>query len=166
MLTLDSADQQPAALAVLEALYAAKPLDEILLELPQEQLLHVAMLADMWELPSLSTAAAGQLHEDFNTAGELEDAITQHLLTSDAVPSCLEPLLKVLLLSEFGNLEAVWADEALQQQLLGLSLHAMKLLLSSGKLQVCCTQTWHIMQHVAQHQLALCYQVFLTSPTY
>lgn len=141
VLTLDSADQQPAAMAVLEAMYVAKTVPELLSKLTREhrhwQLLQAAVLADMWELPRFSAAAASQLIEEVNRDGQLSDATTQQLLTSDALPTCLEPLLRVLVLSVFGNLEAVWADEALQTQLLGLSLHEMKQLLSSDKLKVC-----------------------------
>jgi hypothetical protein len=53
-----------------------------------------------------------------------------------AVPACLAPLLKKVLLSVFGDLEAVWADAALLKQLLGLPLHAIELLLSLDELKV------------------------------
>jgi hypothetical protein len=153
-------------MAVLEALYATKLLPELLSGLHQEQQLQVAMLADKWELPSISAAAAGELLQELNTAGQLSDAATEQLLTSDAVPSCLEPLLKVLLLSEFGDLEAVWADDALWQQLRGLSLPAMKLLLSSDKLNVnlkaCVPESMRTLQH---HQHACHAQVFSTQDT-
>lgn len=162
MLTLDSADQQPAAMVVLEALYATKPLPNLLAELPQGERLQVALLADMWELPSISAAAAGQLVEELNTAGQLSGPVTQQLLTSQALPSCLEPLVKVVLLSVYGDLEAVWADEALSQQMLGLPLHAIKLLLSCDRLKVgathdafqvpCVLTLWKSECHVAAWQ--------------
>jgi hypothetical protein len=41
-----------------------------------------------------------------------------------------------VLLSVFGDLEAVWADAALQEQLLGLPLSSMELLLSCDELKV------------------------------
>jgi hypothetical protein len=44
-------------MAVLAALYAVKPLPELLSELPQEQQLQAALLADMWQIPKVSTAA-------------------------------------------------------------------------------------------------------------
>jgi hypothetical protein len=134
VLTLEDADQQPAALAVLQALYGVKPLPELLSELTQEQQLQAALLSDMWQVPDVGTAAANVL---VGTAdGQLSEAVTQSLMSMQAWPECLHVVAKKVLLSLLGNLEAVWADEALQTQLLGLPLHAMELLLSCDELKV------------------------------
>jgi hypothetical protein len=106
----------------------------LLSELPQEQQLQAAILADMWQVPSVGEAVADMLSAVAD--GQLSEAVTERLLSMQAVPSCLEPLLKKVLLSVFGDLEAVWADAALQLQLLGLPLHALKLLLSCTELKV------------------------------
>jgi hypothetical protein len=50
VLKLQDADQEPAGIAVLAALYKVKPVPELLSELPQEQQLHVALLADPYQL--------------------------------------------------------------------------------------------------------------------
>lgn len=129
MLTLEDAEQEPAALAVLQALFHVKLESGLLMELRQEQQLQAALLADMWQVAGAGAAAA-----DVN--GHLSAVVMQQLLLMQAVPACLNSLLRKVLLSVFGDLEAVWADQALQQQLLGLPLHAMKLLLSCDKLKV------------------------------
>lgn len=45
VLALQHADQEPAALAILQALYAVKLVPELLPDLPQEQQLHASLLA-------------------------------------------------------------------------------------------------------------------------
>jgi hypothetical protein len=134
VLTLEDADHEPAALAVLQVLYCVPQESGLLLELPQEQQLQAAILADMWQVPNVGSAVAGMLAAAAD--GQLSEAVTDRLLSMQAVPGCLEPLLKKVLLSVFGDLEAVWADEALQEQLRGLQLHAIKLLLSCDELKV------------------------------
>jgi hypothetical protein len=52
------------------------------------------------------------------------------------MPDCLLPVFEQMLLSQYGHLEDVWADTALQQLLLGLPLSAMELLLASDQLEV------------------------------
>jgi hypothetical protein len=52
VLTLEDADQQPAAMAVLQALYYVQPGSDLLLELTQEQQLQAVLLADMWQVPT------------------------------------------------------------------------------------------------------------------
>jgi hypothetical protein len=134
VLALENADQQPAALAVLQALYFVQPGSGLLSELTQEQQLQTVLLADMWQVPGVGAAAADALTA--TASDQLSEAVTQKLLSMQAVPACLEPLLQKVLLPKMGDLEAVWADEALQTQLLDLSRHAMKLLLSSDQVKV------------------------------
>jgi hypothetical protein len=146
VVTLEDADQQPAALAVLQSLYHVPLESGLFPKLTQEQQLQAALLADTWQVPDVGAATASALSAAAD--GQLSETVTQELLSMQAVPECLEPMLKKVLLSKFGDLEAVWSDDALQQQLLGLPLHAIKLLLSCGELKVstsmpycrlCCT---------------------------
>jgi hypothetical protein len=135
-LDLQDASEQEAALAVLQSLYAVKPLTELLSELFQEQQLQAAVLADKWQVPHVSTAVAQLLVEAAKTEGALAAAVQQRVLRDAALPECLQPLLKSVLLSLLGDLEAVWADCSLRDTLLGLPLHAMELLLSCDELKV------------------------------
>ena len=138
VLELQDPSEQPAALAVLSALYFVKPLHELLSELPQEQQLTTAVLADQWDVPRVSSAAAKLLAAAVDTPGGLSEAVQQQVMGATALPDCLQPLVKTILLSLCGDLEAVWADAGLQERLLGLSLYAMELLLSSNRLKVGC----------------------------
>jgi hypothetical protein len=134
-LELQDASEQEAALAVLQSLYAVKPLPELLSELSQEQQLQAALLADQWAVPHVSSTAAHLLANAVKADGGLSAVVQQRLLQHQ-LPDCLELLLKSVLLSLFGDLEAVWADPSLQDTLLGLPLHAMELLLSCNELKV------------------------------
>jgi hypothetical protein len=134
-LELQDDSELAAALAVLQSLYEVKPLPELLSELSQEQQVQAAVLADMWQVPHVSSAAAQLLKDAINTADGLEEAVQQRIVQGP-LPECLQPLLKAVLLSLFGDLEAVWADAGLKERLLGLSLHAMALLLSCNELKV------------------------------
>lgn len=62
-------------------------------------------------------------------------------LLKPATASCetadKEAKVKRVLLSVFGDLQAVWADATLQKALLDLSMPAMQLLLASDELQAC-----------------------------
>lgn len=134
---------------MLQVLYAVKSLPELLSERSQEQLLQVALLADMWQIPKVSTAAVDVLA----STASMTDTAVDMFLSLQAHPACILPLLKSLpptcfeaagqhtvkakhiLLSNFGDLEAVWADPALQEVLLGLRLPAMDLLLSFDELK-------------------------------
>jgi hypothetical protein len=140
VLTLQDASEQAAAMAVLAALYGAKPMPELLSELSQEQQLQAAMLADMWQLPAISTAASNALAQTLSAQGKLSDAATKQLIGLVAVPDCLQPLLKKVLLSVLGNLEQCWADETLLDMLFSLPLSSMEVLLSCSELKVrpCC----------------------------
>ena len=135
-LELQGTSELEAALAVLQSLYAVKPLPELLAELSQEQQLQAAVLADKWQVPHVSSAAAELLVDAAKTEGALVGAVQQRVLRDAALPECLQPLLKSVLLSLLGDLEAVWADRSLRDTLLGLPLHAMVLLLSCDELKV------------------------------
>lgn len=124
-------------------------------ELDWEQQLAAALLADMWELPAVSTAAV-QLLSDAAcsiSSASRTNRIFQALSDTCPLPSCLLPLfskaveavgnelggskrLEQLLLGVLGDLEGVWADKQLQEVLLGLPLPAMEVLLASDKLMV------------------------------
>jgi hypothetical protein len=142
-LELQDASDQQAALAVLQSLYAVKPLPELLSELSHEQQLQAAVLADMWQVPHVSSTAAQLLADATNTADGLADGVQQRILHGSPLPECLQSLLKCVLLSALGDIEAAWADAGLRDQLLGLPLPAIELLLSCDELKVrpehCCT---------------------------
>jgi hypothetical protein len=123
-------------MAVLEALYATKPLPELLAELTHEQQLQAAVLADMWQVLDISAAIVDQLTQASASANGLSEAAVQQLLHMPAHPACLQPLLKHVLLSTLGDLEAVWATKRLRLQLLGLPLATLELLLSFDELKV------------------------------
>jgi hypothetical protein len=55
-----------------------------------------------------------------------------------AVPASVLPVIERVLLSKYGDLEAVWAPDgaSLQDSLLALPLYAMEVLLASDKLKV------------------------------
>lgn len=151
VLTLQDASEQQAATAVLAALYGAKPMPELLSELSQEQQLQAAMLADMWQLPTISTQAADALAQTLRAQGKLSDAATKQLFSLTAVPDCLKPLLQQVLLSVLGNLEECWANEPLLDMLVGLPLSSMEVLLSCSELKVrpCCMPPWPTFFHQA-----------------
>jgi hypothetical protein len=136
VLTLQDASEQAAAVAVLAALYGAKPLPELLSELSQEQQLQAAMLADMWQLPAISAQAAAALAQTLSAQGKLSDAATKQLFSLTAVPDCLQQLLKKVLLSVLGNLEQCWANETLLDMLFSLPLSSMEVLLACSELKV------------------------------
>lgn len=125
-------------MAVLSGLYLVKPWSELTArqQLTHAQRVHVAVLADMWQLPAaakdairiLQTAAAASSDE---VAAELEQ-----LLLQSALPDCLLPVMKRVLLGRFGDLEAVWADASLQEALMQQPLPAMELLLASEDIKV------------------------------
>ena len=136
MLELQDDSEQPIALTVLSAMYLVKPLPQLLADLSQEQQLQAAVLADKWQVASIKNAAARLLTDAASTEAGLTEAVKQRVLSAAALPECLQPLLKAVLLPLFGDLEAVWADAGLQEQLLGLPLPAMELLLSRDDLEV------------------------------
>jgi len=126
----------PAALAVLAALYGVKPTLELLSELTQEQQIHAAVLADMWQIDAVSTAAVQLLQSAAQSSDGLSTAASERLLSTTAYPDCLAPLVQVLLVNKLGDVEALWGDGELQELLLGLPLTLMELLLASNVLRV------------------------------
>lgn len=155
VLTLQDASEQAAAMAVLAALYLIKPLPELLSELTQEQQLQAALLADMWQVPGVSTAAAQALSEALDTEGGVSAAAGEKLLSLQAVPDCLQPLLKRALLALFGDLEAAWAAAHIRDGLLALSLPVMEALLSFDEIKVC-WQTWQCVIFALDAPVSLC----------
>jgi hypothetical protein len=135
-ITLPDASYEPAAMAVLAALYLIKPVQDLMTELTQQQQLQAAVLADKWQVSMASTTAIQLLTAAENSAEGLDAATVDQLLLMAAVPDCLLPLLECAVLRRFGDLEAVWANIELRNLLMRLPLHAMELLLASGKLKV------------------------------
>jgi len=136
VITLPEEHQVPAAMAVLAALYGVKPVPELLSELTQEQQLHAALVADMWQIDAVSTNAAQLLERAAQSLDGLSAAASKQLLSMTAYPDCLEALVQVVLLDKLGDVEAVWGDAELQELLLGLPLAAMELLPASDELKV------------------------------
>jgi hypothetical protein len=136
VLTLESSDHLPAALAVLQALYGVKELHVLLSELQQEQQLQVALLADLWQVPQLTSTAVLGLHTQLKIHRHLSEEVTEQLLALQAVPDFLQGLLEAMLLCKFGALEAVWGNPAQAGTLLKASLPVMQVFLSLGGLQV------------------------------
>ena len=62
-LELQAASELSAALAVLQSLYAASPLQELLSKLSQEQQLQATILADKWQVPDVGAAAVDALSQ-------------------------------------------------------------------------------------------------------
>jgi hypothetical protein len=135
-ITLPDASYESAAMAVLSAMYLVKPVQELLGDLAQQQLLQTAVLADMMGAPLVVDAAVECLTAALNSAEGLEAVAADHLLAMTAVPDCLLQLLHQTLFDRLGDLEAVWADAGLRQSLLNLPVQTMELLLSSDSLKV------------------------------
>jgi len=135
-IALPDEQQVPAAMTVLSALYGVKTIPRLLSELTQEQQLHAAVLADMWQIDAVSAGAAKLLNSAAQSSNGLSAAVTKQLLSMPAYPDSLVPLVQVVLLDKLGDVEAVWGDDELQELLLGLSLAAMELLLASDALKV------------------------------
>jgi hypothetical protein len=161
-ITLPDASYEPAAMAVLSGLYLLKPWPELLAELTPQQQVQAAVVADVWQLPTAIDAAVGVMKTATNSTESLSGVLEQ-LFYLDAVPDCLLqtfehcwqallskysslsavpkgmlPVLEQIMLSKYGDLEAVWAPSgaSLQKALLELPLYAMELLLASDKLKV------------------------------
>jgi hypothetical protein len=122
-------------MAVLAGLYQVEPWSKLLDDLTPQQQVQAAVLADMWELTAASEAAVGVL-QAANVDTNILSAVLEQLLSMAAFPDCLHPVFERVLLSQYGDLEAVWDSQALQDSLLALPLHAMELLLASDKLKV------------------------------
>jgi hypothetical protein len=166
-LTIDSAEQLPAAEAVIAAMYGVP---DAVSGLEQQQLVHAVVIADMVHAGTAVQQAVQALNDAAQWEQGLSAATLQELAGLPAWPACLVKLLPAvvncsgcclsgatdlaviqaadtggmmqrLLLALLGDLEAVWADAELQQGLLALPLPAMQLLLSSDKLKIAAEDT-------------------------
>lgn len=99
-IVLDSADQEPAALAVLAAMYGAQSVADC--GLPDVQVLQVALLADMLQVGSVATQAVQHICRIASAAAGMSTKLQQRLLRLQAWPACLLPVLGVL--SKHGSL--------------------------------------------------------------
>jgi hypothetical protein len=147
---------------VLAGLYWVKPWQKLLADLTPQQQVQAAVLADMWQLTAASQAAVEALQAAASSTDTLS-AVPEQQLSLPVVPDCLLPvfehcwqallskysslpavpqstqrLLEQILLSKYGDLEAVWApgDGSLRRSLMALPMYAMELLLASDKLKV------------------------------
>lgn len=84
--TLESDEQEPAAVACLAALYGVSTPPE---QLSHLQLLHMVMLADMLEISAVAAQAVRHLRAAALQVPGLSDAAKQHMLGLQAWPSCL-----------------------------------------------------------------------------
>jgi len=94
-LVLQHPSQEPAAIAVLAALYGVSVEAD---ELSQEQLLQAAVLADMWQIPGVATAAV-QLLVNAAMGPGLSEAAAKAFLDLEAIPNCLLPLFSAVVSS-------------------------------------------------------------------
>lgn len=161
-LSITSEEQLPGAEAVVAAMYG---LETAVSSLQQHQLVHAAVISDMLGATEAVQQAVSCLNTAI-LSEEGPSAVAQETLAGlHAWPVCLQKLLpamaasagcckltsddlddildadddKVLqrmLLSVFGDLQAVWRHKQLEKLLLKLPLPAMQLLLSSDELQV------------------------------
>jgi hypothetical protein len=103
------ASEQPVVVAVLAAMYGAKPMTELMSEQSEEH---------CWQLQVsvFGSAAADVLAARLASEGELSKAVTQHLMDLSwlEMPECQHPLLQQVLVSELGDLEACWRDSDLK----------------------------------------------------
>lgn len=131
MLTLQDASEKPVVVAVLAAMYGAKPMTELMSEQSQEH---------CWQLQVsvFGSAAADVLAARLASEGELSNAVTQHLMDLSwlEMPECQHPLLQQVLVSELGDLEACWRDSDVKDKLLSLPLLGMKLSSTSVQSQL------------------------------
>jgi hypothetical protein len=108
-ITLPDASYEPAAMALLEGLYHVKPWSKLLADLPPEQQVQAAVLADMWQLTAACKAAVAVLEAVIYDTDSLA-AVLETLLNLDAVPDCLSPVFEQFwqaLLSKHSSLAAM-----------------------------------------------------------
>jgi hypothetical protein len=161
-LTIQSAEQLPAAEAVIAAMYGVP---DAIKGLEQHQAVHAVVIADMVHAGAAGQQALQVLQAAAASDEGLAEAALQALAGLSVWPSCLLQLMpsimkhaaccrdstadtaavaasdagsrvQQLLVAAFGDLQAVWSDSQQQQLLLGLPLPAMQLLLSSDSLRV------------------------------
>jgi hypothetical protein len=128
-LVIDSAEQLPAAEAVIAAMYGVP---DAISSLEQHHAVQVAAIADMVHAEAAGQQALQVLQEAAKSKEGLTQATLQALAGLPAWPNCLLQMVPFA----FADLQAVWSDAQLQQLLLGLPLPAMQLLLSSDQLRV------------------------------
>jgi hypothetical protein len=161
-LTIDSAEQPPAAEAVISAKYGVP---DAISSLEQHQAVHALVMADMVHAEAAGQQALQVLQAAAKSEQRLTAAAMQALAALPVWPSCLLRLLPTIvehapcfrdnttylaavtaadaggrvhsvLVAALGDLQAVWSDKQLQQLLMGLPLPAMQLLLSADQLRV------------------------------
>jgi hypothetical protein len=113
-LTLDSPHEEPAALAILEAMYGVKPITQILSESPCTQQLDIAVLADKLHLPAICAPAVHGLLAACKGSQSSAAAVAQHLASKQHVPGCLLPLVRQLF-SSYDGAKDTFPVKALQQ---------------------------------------------------
>jgi hypothetical protein len=161
-LTIDSAEQLPAADAVIAAMYG---MQDAISSLEQHQVVHAVVIADMVHAETAGQQALQVLQAAAESEQGLSATAVQALTGLSVWPACLLQLLPTivkhapcckvdatdweavtaaddggrvqwLLVAALGDLQAVWSDKQLKELLLGLPLPAMQLLLSSDQLRV------------------------------
>lgn len=145
---------------MLQGLYQVRPWPQLLADLPRQQQVCAAILAELWDLPLAFNEAVRLLTAatySADVSAVLARLLTVHVPASlehvlerscqamlnrydylPEVPDSLLPVFKTALLSKYGDLEAVWAPGGapLRKSLLALPLPAMELLLGSDELKV------------------------------
>jgi hypothetical protein len=179
-LTIDTAEQLPAAEAVIAAMYSVP---DALAGLTLHQLVHVVSIADMLQADAAMQQAIQAL-AGTHTDQCLPTAVFDALAALQVLPACLlqhipallcrapcccgsttdlaaiaaadsSGSVQRLLLAAFGDLEAVWADMAYSELLLSLPLPAMQLLLSLDQLLVASEDTVLFTAYVYAKRLQL-----------
>lgn len=90
-ITLDSEEQQDAAMAVIAAMYGVSTATE---QLSDVQLLHMAVLADMLQVQFIADKAVNALNTAAaDPARGLSDEAKQHMCSMQAWPACFAPAL-------------------------------------------------------------------------
>uniref|UniRef100_A0A383W349 BACK domain-containing protein n=1 Tax=Tetradesmus obliquus TaxID=3088 RepID=A0A383W349_TETOB len=137
------AGQEELAELLIKGMYQKQP--SIAQDLNHEQLLQLMLLADRFEVPKVQAAVAAAFSAVQPQQLEWQTAL--QLL--DLPPSCaqqaefkaVQQLAVQRLQQQLGDLEEVWADEQLQQQLLGLSFNALLQLLQHADTRVATENT-------------------------
>ena len=87
-LVMDSGDQEPAAIAVLAAMYGASPAAGVA-DLPDEQLLQAVLFADMLQVEEVQEHLAQLLSAAVKAAGDMSAQVQSKLEALECWPSCL-----------------------------------------------------------------------------
>lgn len=109
-ITLHSEDEEPAAMAVLAALYGVSTPPE---QLSDVQLLQMVLLADMLQVPAVAAAAVRHVAAVAVRQPGLSDAAVQYLRGMHAWPSCLLAEFPQLTMHmALQDVAAMWASAA------------------------------------------------------